>query len=296
MIRCKRFYTYTVIALMSVMLCGCTFGKDSSGAVIDDEAADATYQPGDEAASADLPQTDVSDVQEAEASDNDMESEDEQENIDSVSNDGITSEYYSEDGSVYVSIDSENRSAKIVDGDIEIPVDITMGVYGPKIEKFDVDEDGEDEYIIAECEGSGTGISLYGLCIVQKTDDGYEMTKYSSDHFSAILEEDIGFNYYPATREVHVFEILPIYYDRHTGETMKLSREEELTDIVWTDIIGFEFVDGRVVLTAPSGYMFEGSQMPDYENAVEVRATLRITEDSKVSVFYYEIVEDDGVK
>ena len=70
------------------------------------------------------------------------------------------------------------------------------------IEKFDADGDGEDEYLIAECEGTGTGIAQYGLCIVEKTDEGYELTRYESDYFSSILEKDIGFFTYPDTNEV----------------------------------------------------------------------------------------------
>nr|MCR5310452.1 hypothetical protein [Lachnospiraceae bacterium] len=72
---------------------------------------------------------------------------------------------YSSDNSVCLKItrdqyDADKNVAVIIDGDKEIPVDIATGIYGAYIDKYDCDGDGVDEYLIAECEGTGSGCSL----------------------------------------------------------------------------------------------------------------------------------------
>lgn len=76
-------------------------------------------------------------------------------------------DYYSSDGSVFIRQDLNTQSSYINDHGRWIQIDIATGAYGPRIEKFDVDGDGVDEYVIAECEGTGTGFSVYGLIIYE---------------------------------------------------------------------------------------------------------------------------------
>ena len=208
--------------------------------------------------------------------------------------DGFTYTYYSEDGSVYVRQDYRTMKSVICDGDLVIPVDISMGTYGPKIAKFDADGDGKDEYLIAECEGTGTGVSRYGLCIVDDKGLGYQMTRYDSDYFARLLEDNIGYDYDSARGEFLVYEILPPMLNRWDGERVKpFPRHDELEKIVWSDIIGFEFRDGKVYLTAPTGYVYKDSPVPDYERAVIVSVDLAIDEDSGVVPrwYYFELSE-----
>ena len=203
--------------------------------------------------------------------------------------DGFTYTYYSEDGSVYIRQDYRTMKSVICDGDLVIPVDISMGTYGPKIAKFDADGDGKDEYLIAECEGTGTGVSRYGLCIVDDKGSGYQMTRYDSDYFARLLENNIGYDYDSARGEFLVYEILPPTFNRWDGERVKpFPRHDELEKIVWSDIIGFEFRDGRVYLTAPTGYVYKDSPVPDYEKAVIVSVDLAIDEDSGVVPRWYD--------
>lgn len=202
--------------------------------------------------------------------------------------DGFTYTYYSEDGSVYIRQDYRTMKSVICDGDLVIPVDISMGTYGPKIAKFDADGDGKDEYLIAECEGTGTGVSRYGLCIVDDKGSGYQMTRYDSDYFARLLEDNIGYDYDSARGEFLVYEILPPTFNRWDGERVKpFPRHDELEKIVWSDIIGFEFRDGKVYLTAPTGYVYKDSPVPDYERAVTVSVDLAIDEDSGITPRWY---------
>ncbi|MBO7530230.1 MAG: peptidoglycan DD-metalloendopeptidase family protein [Lachnospiraceae bacterium] len=203
--------------------------------------------------------------------------------------DGYVYDYYSDDGSVYIRQDYRTMKSVICDGDLVIPVDISMGSYGPKIAKFDADGDGEDEYLIAECEGTGTGISQYGLCIVDKKGGEYRMTRYSCEYFTHLLENNIGYGYDSAREEFLVYEILPPMLNRWDGERVKpFPRHDELEKIVWSDIIGFEFRDGKVYLTAPTGYVYKDSPVPDYERAVIVSVDLHIDEDSGVVPRWYD--------
>ena len=206
--------------------------------------------------------------------------------------------YYNSDKSVYILQDYSDMSSKIVDGDTEIPIEIAMGMYGPSIEKLDIDGDGEDEYIIAECEGTGTGISQYGLCIVEKDGNDYKLTRYDSQYFADYLDEHIGYSYDISSGKFYVYEILPAYVSRWDGITVEnFDRHDELQDIVWSDIIDIEFKDGKIYLSAPTGYVYEDSPVPDYENAVRVSTEIKINEDSGIAfsdIFDFEM--DDGEK
>ena len=196
--------------------------------------------------------------------------------------------YYSSEENVYVKQKAETEESAIVDGDVEIPVKLATGAYGPYVEKFDVDDDGEDEILIAECEGTGTGMCVYGLCIVDKNDDGYVLTRYDCTYFTQLIEDRIGMMYDNDTREVTIYEILPGFVSRYTGYSLILDNEAELKEVVWSDIIRVYFEDGKVYMSAPSGYVFEGAPMPDYEQAIEVKAQLLIDTDSNIkSVFWY---------
>ena len=158
--------------------------------------------------------------------------------------------------------------------------------------------DGENEYIIAECEGTGTGISQYGLCIVEKDGNDYKLTRYDSQYFADYLDEHIGYSYDISSGKFYVYEILPAYVSRWDGITIEhFDKHDELQDIVWSDIIDIEFKDGKIYLSAPTGYVYEDSPAPNYENAVRVSTEIKINEDSGIAfsgIFDFEM--DDGEK
>ena len=171
-----------------------------------------------------------------------------------------------------------------------------MGMYGPSIEKLDIDGDGEYEYIFAECEGTGTGISQYGLCIVEKDGNDYKLTRYDSQYFADYLDEHIGYSYDISSGKFYVYEILPAYVSRWDGIAIEhFDRHDELQ--VWSDIIDIEFKDGKIYLSAPTGYVYENSPVPDYENAVRVSTEIKINEDSGIVIGgFYDFEMDDGEK
>ena len=222
----------------------------------------------------------------------------ESDEINSPFGDIYLARYYNSDKSVYILQDYSDMTSKIVDGDTEIPVEIAMGMYGPRIEKWDVDGDGEDEYIIAECEGTGTGISLYGLCIVDKVGEEYKLTRYESQYFSDYLDEHIGYNWDVARSEFNVYQIRPATSGAWLGIHVKpFERHDELQEIVWSDIIDIELEDGKIYLSAPTGYVYEDSPVPNYEDAVRVRIEIIVNEDLSIVLSgLYDFQMDDGVK
>lgn len=226
-----------------------------------------------------------------------IEDEDDTPDNGAVDETGMLYEYYSEDGSVFIRQDYNTATSVIMDGEEGIPVDIAMGFYGPRIEKTDIDGDGEDEYLIAECEGTGTGMSVYGLCIVEKDGNGYILTKYEGEYFAGIIRERVKYSYDQDTHEI------TITVQNSDGEVSysrvierEYSDEYELKNVVWHDIIRIELIDGKPYLSAPSGYIFADAPMPDYEDAVEITAPITVDEDSCIVVGDFSFGEDDGVK
>ena len=201
--------------------------------------------------------------------------------------------FLSEDGSVYILQDYDKMESYIVDGDEEIPVDIAMGVYGPSIAKTDADGDGEDEYLIAECEGTGTGVSLYGLCIVEKDGDDYKVTKYECDYFTAVIEERVSYSYDKDSKQV---TFTASNENENTDYSVTLDAEDyketDVESVVWSDVVRIEFKDGVPYLTAPSGYVCTDIPMPDYEQAVVVSAPISIDTDSNIEVGDFSLGEE----
>ena len=199
--------------------------------------------------------------------------------------DGYTYDYYSEDSSVYIEQDTATGKSVIVDGVKVYPVDIAMGAYGPRVAKFDADGDGVDEYLIAECEGTGTGVSQYGLCIVETDGKSSKLTRYDSQYFADYLDKNIGYQWDDEKQEFNVFTNTSGNSNAGSGIHVKpFERHSELEEIVWSDIISIEFEDGHVYLSAPTGYVYKDSPVPDYENAVRVRIEILVQEDSGITL------------
>ena len=201
--------------------------------------------------------------------------------------------FYSDDESVSIVQDFDAGTAVIVDGDEEIPVEISNGVYGPRIMKCDIDGDGEDEYVISECEGTGTGFSTRGLCIVEKTDSDYKLTRYDWDYFAEIINSRFSYSYDPDENKI-LFKIEN--GDEVIEYPVILEGDDKLEDIVFTDIVDVYFEDGKVYLSAASGLIFEGYGWPEYEQAIEPYAPITIDTDSGIEVGDFTVRPDDGMK
>ena len=201
--------------------------------------------------------------------------------------------YYSDDESVSIVQDYNTDTSVIIDGDEEIPVDIAMGRYGPMIMKCDIDGDGEDEYVISESEGTGTGFSVRGLCIVKMVDDTYRLTKYDGNYFAQIIADRISYSY---DAESRLLTVSIINENEVIAYEEVLEGEDALEDIVWTDQIGVYFKDGKVYMSSASGMIFADHGWPEYEQAVEPYAQIVVDTDSSITVGDFCIVPDDGIK
>lgn len=123
------------------------------------------------------PKPEVENTDESESTEADVETENESYTpsynvfADIPDHEGIY-DYYSSDGSVFIRQDLNTHKSYINDNGNWIEFndiyELATGAYGPRIEKFDYDGDGEEDYLIAECEGSGTGFSVYGLVIFKR--------------------------------------------------------------------------------------------------------------------------------
>ena len=74
------------------------------------------------------------------------------------------------------------------------------------------------------------------------------------------------------------------------------SDEYELTDVVWSDIIRISLIDGKPYLSAPSGYIFADTPMPDYEDAVAVYVPILVDENSCIEFGEFILADDIGSK
>lgn len=199
----------------------------------------------------------------------------------------------SDDPSLSVVQDYNTHTSCIVDGDEEIPVDIAMGVYGARVVKCDIDGDGEDEYLISECEGTGSGYSVRGLCIVEKTDDGYKQTVYDGEYFMQVIEDRVIFAYDAESRDLTISAV----NDKETYVYIEtLEGEDEVDDIIWRDQIGVYFEDGKVYMSSSVGFFFKGHGWPEYEQSVELYAPITVDTDSQIVVGDIQARDGDGVK
>ena len=287
--RKKQFVSSIAGGLMISCLCaGCANDNVQPEAVLEDSeeiTEETTENDGEEAVA-----EENADANDAAVEDADAESlENGEDNTDEQSGDI----FLSEDGSVYILQDYDKMESYIVDGDEEIPVDIAMGVYGPSIAKTDADGDGEDEYLIAECEGTGTGVSLYGLCIVEKDGDDYKITKYECDYFTAVIEERVSYSYDKDSKQV---TFTAANGNGNTDYSVTLDAEDyketDVESVVWSDVVRIEFKDGVPYLTAPSGYVCTDIPMPDYEQSVVVSAPISIDTDSNIEVGDFSLSEE----
>ena len=189
--------------------------------------------------------------------------------------------FYSDDGAVSIVQDFDAGTAVIVDGDEEIPVEISNGVYGPRIMKCDIDGDGEDEYVISECEGTGTGFSTHGLCIVEKNGSDYKLTRYDWNYFAEIINSRFSYSYDHDENKI-IFKIENEDDVREYHVT--LEGEDKLEDIVFTDIVDVYFEDGKVYLSAALGLIFDGHGWPEYEQGIEPYAPITVDTESGITV------------
>lgn len=209
--------------------------------------------------------------------------------IDEVFDDDADIEtYYSENEDVAIRLNYTDMTATIIDGNDKMPVEISMAPYGPYIEKCDVNDDGKDDYLIAECEGNGTGFCVYGLCILKKNGIDYDFYRYDGRFFSEILEERISHTFDNDTKEV-TFTIeneKPLTYKK------VIDTQEELENVIWSDIIKIKMIDKKPYLSAPSGYIYKDIPMPDYEQAMEIIVPIKINSDLSVSLGDITPVDD----
>ena len=147
--------------------------------------------------------------------------------------------------------------------------------------KCDIDGDGEDEYVISECEGTGTGFSTHGLCIVEKNGSDYKLTRYDWNYFAEIINSRFSYSYDPDENKI-IFKIEN--EDEVIEYHVTLEGEDKLEDIVFTDIVDVYFEDGKVYLSAALGLIFDGHGWPEYEQGIEPYAPITVDTESGITV------------
>ncbi len=198
---------------------------------------------------------------------------------------------YSEDQTICIKQDLDTNMAVIIDGDETIPVEITWcGQYDPEIAKTDVDGDGEEEYVLSVCEGSGSGFHIRSLVIVDQVNGEYRKTTYSPEYFQEILQERVSFQYDPELFTVTFTVNNP---GESFDQSIVLERAKtdgtELADVVWSDITVIRIIDGMPYVTAPAGCVFSDSVVPDF-CAIDLMAPIAVDTDSVITVGDFELM------
>lgn len=238
------------------------------------------------------PKTEVENTDESESTEADVETENESYTpsynvfADIPDHEGIY-DYYSSDGSVFIRQDLNTHKSYINDNgnwnDFNDIYELATGAYGPRIEKFDYDGDGEEDYLIAECEGSGTGFSVYGLVIFKKEGNNGRFEHHDYSYFVNMIDESIGYDYNESTHELEVYELLPPDYDGYNGCCVTLDSNLTFENIVTSDIIDISFEDDKIYLSAPIGCKYSEYAAPDYDNVILVKTELKINDDLSVT-------------
>ena len=194
-------------------------------------------------------------------------------------------EYFSsQDGTVQVKIDYNTCSATVIDGDLEFNADITMGHYGTQIEKIDLYNDDDPEYVIIECESTLNNMRQFGLVISYN----YKFIKYlfrrfDSRYFTRVLNERVSYEYDAANCELKfVFDedpstetVIPFDAKAHGGE---------FESIDWEDIVYLNFVDKKPWLSVPAGIIYKGAEDPVYDVDFVVSAPIEFLPDLGLKV------------
>ena len=123
---------------------------------------------------------------------------------------------------------------------------------------------------------------------IKKNDNDYDFFRYDGEYFSKILEERISHSFDNESKEV-TFTIdneKPLEYKK------VIDTNEELENIIWSDIIRVRMIDKKPYLSAPSGFIYKEIPMPDYDQAVEVIAPIEINKDLNVSIGDIAVVND----
>ena len=243
------------------------------------------------------PKPEVENTDESESTEADVETENESYTpsynvfADIPDHEGIY-DYYSSDGSVFIRQDLNTHKSYINDNGNWIEFndiyELATGAYGPRIEKFDYDGDGEEDYLIAECEGSGTGFSVYGLVIFKKEGNNGRFENHDYTYFVNMIDENITYNYNDQTNELRVYEVLPPYFNRAPEScTITLDSNKEFENITYSDIIDIYFEDGKIYMSAPIGCNYKDIPYPDYDNTIRVTAELHINDDLSLTPIWY---------
>ncbi len=242
------------------------------------------------------PKPEVENTDESESTEADVETENESYTpsynvfADKPDHEGIY-DYYSSDGSVFIRQDLNTNKSYINDNGNWIDCNDVFEIAtcgSPRIEKLDFDGDGEDDYLIAECEGSGTGFSVYGLIIQKNEGNNGRFENHDYTYFVNMIDENITYNYNDQTHELRVYEVLPPYFNRAPEScTIILDSNKEFESITYSDIIDIYFEDGKIYMSAPIGCNYKDIPYPDYDNTIRVTAELHINDDLSLSPIWY---------
>ena len=173
----------------------------------------------------------------------------------------------------------------ILDSDLEIPVILSMGVGESFIEKMDLNKDGVEEYVIAECEKASGDTLYYGLCVVREINGHYSLTRYDSNYFLEYFRENTRFNYEEDTGKFWMIEVVPAFQSRCTTGSFKTNRKESPVAIEYTGGLYVDFEDDDVVISAPVGLVYSDNPVPDYSDGIMSRCMAYCMADHSLTAY-----------
>lgn len=136
----------------------------------------------------------------------------------------------------------------------------------PMLHSGDYDGDGTEKLMCVLYVGSGTGVSISELHILEpQSEELYRDVLFEPADYIEQLNSNIGYSYDKEKKLTFIIE-----GNEYEYETPELFEEFNFVNISYGDIIGFEYQDG-INITANPGFSFVGIAPPVYFGSVTAK-------------------------
>lgn len=145
----------------------------------------------------------------------------------------------------------------------------------PNIHKADYDKDGKEEYALYRYTGSGTGVSIAQLYMLEETDAILEINEFTVADVRYQMQ-NIQYEYDEENEIVHIDTNAEVY-DLKISEYLKMY-EAQYSYFTCGDIIDVVLIDGQWWLEVGAGIVTKESVIPQYDCGVTYCAPINYME------------------
>ena len=180
------------------------------------------------------------------------------------------------DGAIKIFGNYEEQVLYIMDGDEVISLELewlSPRQVLPEITRMDVNADGQDEYLITAIWGTGSGVHINQLYIVEKSQDGWELRAWDYDTVLSALNDRIRYKYADDYQTMELFDRDKLIGTVFMGNRLK-EANEKFENISYGDLLTIELIHGKPWLTFSIGLLLSNRVMPDYDIPMNITAPL----------------------